>query len=251
MSPKIRKATQSLINTGMNFVYRNAMNKPNYTTIAEDSQGETVYVPISTRRMSWPFEEFDAPPLLDGTLPGDAGFDPLNVVRCSEDLFVLREAEIKHSRIAMLASVGWPVSELYHYQLSQTLGLEDLLVEGGKVPSVLNGGLDNAYVLFSFGVFFAVGGVLELELKRRRKEKPEMLKNFYDLFLESDWNAPGNYGFDPLGLSKWFCDSEESKLVTQTVELFNGRVAMLAVVGFAVQELVTGLPVVRETPQFF
>lgn len=47
----------------------------------------------------------------------------------------------------MLAAFGWPVSELYHYTLSQQIGLDDLLAEGGKAPSVLNGGLDNAYVI--------------------------------------------------------------------------------------------------------
>ena len=42
-----------------------------------------------------------------GSLAGDAGFDPLNFAQNSKRLFVLREAEMKHARLAMLAAVGW------------------------------------------------------------------------------------------------------------------------------------------------
>ena len=37
----------------------------------------------------------------------------------------------------------------------------------------------------------------------------------------------------------------------QSVEIFNGRVAMLATVGYAIQEAITGVPVIRESPEFF
>lgn len=135
------------------------------------------------RKMSWPLNMFDAPDVLDGTLAGDAGFDPLGVAKDKESLFLLREAEIKHARLAMLAAVGWPISELYHYQLSVDFGLANELAEtGGRAPSVLNGGLDNLSVLFSLGLFVAVGGVLEFELMRRRKEVPTDLRNFFDMW---------------------------------------------------------------------
>ena len=50
---------------------------------------------------------------------GNKGFDPLN---CATDIATLkkyREAEIKHGRSAMLATVGWPISELFHPYLSE------------------------------------------------------------------------------------------------------------------------------------
>ncbi len=50
----------------------------------------------------------ERPKNLDGTLPGDIGFDPLgfsNVI----DIRWLREAELKHSRVAMLAFLGFIV----------------------------------------------------------------------------------------------------------------------------------------------
>jgi hypothetical protein len=45
------------------------------------------------------------------------------------------------------------------------------------------------------GLFFAVGSVLELELFRRRRDSPALLKNFFDMWREDGWDAPGNFGF--------------------------------------------------------
>ena len=50
------------------------------------------------------------PTNLDGSLPGDVGFDPLGFSEVV-DVKVLREAELKHGRIAMLAVLGWIVQE--------------------------------------------------------------------------------------------------------------------------------------------
>lgn len=227
--------------------------------------------PQIRRKMSWPLEQFDAAPMLDGSLAGDAGFDPLGIAKSKEILFSLREGEIKHARIAMLAAVGWPVSELFHYTLASYFDT-DLLSLGsdGRAPSVLNGGLDNALVLLSLGAFFAIGGVLEFELMRRRREVPESLRNFFNMWREDGWDLPGNYGFgkrdswmllflvcwyilfvfilfllllfvDPLKLGKLICGEDDNrKLFVQTIEIFNGRVSMLACVGYVVQEFVTG-----------
>ena len=95
-------------------------------------------------------------------LPDVSGFDPLGVVKSDRELLALREAEIKHARLAMLGSLGWPVSELYHVQLAEKLGLPNLL-QNGKVPSVLNGGLTNEYVLVTLFVLMAVGAFLGKE----------------------------------------------------------------------------------------
>jgi hypothetical protein len=207
---------------------------------------------VEKRKMSWPFSMFDAPDVLDGSLAGDAGFDPLGLAKDKESLFLLREAEIKHARLAMLAVVGWPISEIYHYQLSVDFGLQDeLIATGGRAPSVLNGGLDNINVLLSLGLFIAVGGVLEFELMRRRQEIPDDLRNFFDMWREDGWDMPGNYGFDPLQFGTRICTNDQSKRTMGTVEIFNGRMAMLAMLGFVVQEYITKLPVIRETPQFF
>ena len=54
-----------------------------------------------------------APLLLDGTLAGDAGFDPLGLGSSStKSLYWMADAEVKHARLAMLAAVGWCVGIL-------------------------------------------------------------------------------------------------------------------------------------------
>ena len=45
------------------------------------------------------------PPNLDGSMPGDVGFDPLGISTFL-DVKWLREAELKHGRICMLAWTG-------------------------------------------------------------------------------------------------------------------------------------------------
>jgi hypothetical protein len=203
------------------------------------------------KMMSWPLNFMERSPFLTGELAGDAGFDPLRVVTSQEQLFILREAEVKHCRLALLASIGWPISELYHYEFSRQIKMDNLLVFG-KAPSILNGGLDNTYVLSGLLVFFLVGSYLEYVLWSRRREVPESLRRFYDMWREDGWDAPGNYGFDPLGLREKICgNNDEKKKMIQTIEIFNGRSAMLAVVGYAAQEYFTELPVVSETPFFF
>ena len=45
------------------------------------------------------------PEVLDGTLVGDVGFDPLGLANTNDKLLQLRDSELKHSRIAMLVSI--------------------------------------------------------------------------------------------------------------------------------------------------
>ena len=63
------------------------------------------------------------PANLDGSLPGDAGFDPLGFSEVF-DLRVLREAELKHGRIAMLAALGYIVQEVYTFPFFDKVILE-------------------------------------------------------------------------------------------------------------------------------
>jgi len=112
-----------------------------------------------------------APSYLDGSLPGDVGFDPLcyaalartgtgsdsspwrNTDRKTQMLMMskyeaqrkvrwMREAEIKHARLAMMATAGWPLAELLDKPLSKLLGLPYALeATGGRAPSLFNGHL--------------------------------------------------------------------------------------------------------------
>jgi hypothetical protein len=62
-----------------------------------------------------------------------------------------------------------------------------------------------------------------------------------------EW-LPGDLGFDPLG---FYPSDIAGRRRLQLAEIKHGRVAMVAVVGFAVQEAVLRSPVVDQTPFFF
>ena len=89
----------------------------------------------------------NAPPALDGSMPGDVGFDPLWVSSMLPDkgwLPWLREAEIKHGRVAMLAAAGAIVQDVFQFKGTDTLsngakmtGLHDaFLAQEGTGKSV-------------------------------------------------------------------------------------------------------------------
>jgi len=63
------------------------------------------------------------PPMLDGSMAGDVGFDPLGFASTQDALFNYREAEIKHGRLAMLVSfLGEgvaPFGRIHHHNFSQ------------------------------------------------------------------------------------------------------------------------------------
>ena len=47
------------------------------------------------------------PVLVDCEMAGNVGFDPMRFAKSKEDLEVMREAEIRHSRLAMLVRLAW------------------------------------------------------------------------------------------------------------------------------------------------
>lgn len=63
----------------------------------------------ASRSIAVPF--LPRPAALDGTMVGDCGFDPLGIAS-AESLPRLRAAELRHGRLAMVATWGWPVAEL-------------------------------------------------------------------------------------------------------------------------------------------
>jgi hypothetical protein len=190
-------------------------------------------VPMSA---SLPF--LKRPIMLDGTLPGDRGFDPFNFSPDANALQWYRSAEIKHARLAMLAAAGWPIAELFDRKLAFLFGLKPLLVFQDRVPSVLNGGLDRtpgAYWAAALGIAFAIESIGFL-----REESAAKAGAKY---------TPGDFGFDPLGLAKGKSKAERKYIAE--AEIFNGRLAMLAITGFAIQEWWTQNSVINQTPIFF
>merc|ERR1712127_768640 len=175
------------------------------------------------------------PAALTGALAGDVGFDPLGFAKSEEDLMNYREAEVKHARLAMLAAAGWPISEVFDKKIASALGMSPLLDANDRVPSVLNGGLSKVSPIYWVGV---LGLAAAIDVLGTMKSKS----------ADEGYSIPGNFGFDPLGL---YPNDDEGKMRMQTAEIKNGRLAMIAVFGFAIQEFVSSVGVIDETPFFF
>jgi len=151
----------------------------------------------------------------DGTLAGDMNFDPMGLGETPEDLAWQREAEIKHARLAMLAAVGWPLSEIFNFG--------GLLTEDGRAPALLNDGLDQVNAAYWAAVI-----VFSVVIESRVLEKQ------YGWGKRDDDYLPGDLGFDPLGR-----DSPSMR----SAEIWNGRVAMLAITAYAYEEFFTKAPI--------
>jgi len=197
--------------------------------------------PVRVLAKWFPFGGVKAPLALDGTLAGDVGFDPIGFSKNKKTLFWMREAETKHGRLAMLAAIGWPLSELWHKDIAQVFGLQSILAgpNGDRAPSLLNGGLDSVWASAMLVASIVIAGLLE----SKAMESGEV---FWSGEKPTGY-VPGNYGFDPLNLYNVRGD----KKTMEECEVKNGRLAMIAISAYVFQEVATGLPVVQETPYLF
>ena len=168
---------------------------------------------------------------------GDVGFDPFYLSSIPKDfsgfiqppqweeksnvstLYWMREAELKHGRVAMMAWFGWLAAngafgfplrfpgEMYSVEsIPTSYAAHDILVSQGSMGFLLT----VAAVLE-----FCTGAVLV-----------EVAKG------ESDREA-GDYGLDPLSFLKGKSEDEVNRMKLR--ELKNGRLAMLAFAGVATQ----------------
>jgi len=164
-----------------------------------------------------------------GILPPVGYLDPLNFgEQASPDrLRWFREAELKHGRIAMLASVGFLIGE--NPDLKEALFPGSGYAGSGGLAShtFTDHKLDNFWYSFIAGA-----GLLEVGFF-------EKFDSVLDWKLKDDY-AVGDLGFDPLNLKPEDDDTFQEK---RNKELQNGRLAMLAIAGFNAQELTDGKPI--------
>ncbi|GAB4837615.1 Chlorophyll a-b binding protein 7, chloroplastic [Ancistrocladus abbreviatus] len=183
---------------------------------------------------------FDYPAHLTGQLPGDYGFDLAGLGKDPVTLQKYYNFEILHARWAMLAALGVVVPEIldligtFHFvepvwwrvgysklkaNTLDYLGISGLHLAGGQGVIVIA----ICQVLLMVGPEYArYCGIEALEP--------------LGIYLPGDINYPGGILFDPLNLSKDTVAFEELKVK----EIKNGRLAMVAWLGFYVQAAVTG-----------
>nr|6IGZ_4 Chain 4, Lhca-b [Bryopsis corticulans]6IGZ_8 Chain 8, Lhca-b [Bryopsis corticulans] len=171
----------------------------------------------------------DVPEWLDGTIPGDFGYDPLKLGKDPETLKWYVQAELVHGRFAMMGLVGMLVPELL---TNAGIGLP------AKGTEWFNAGA--APMFAPTGVLFAMQFLLMgwAEIRRYQDFKNPGSVNVDPIFGGKlpDGNIPGYPGgiFDPFGFAKGDVDSLKLK------EVKNGRLAMFATLGFYCQAVVTG-----------
>lgn len=138
-------------------------------------------------------------------------FDPLGLSMNKSDavMELYREAELKHGRVAMAACLGWYITAAgVHPAFDSTLS-SDPLEAAKQLPTV-------GWLQFVLGC----GAIewLAQDIKKR----------------------PGYVPGDLLGAAYWVDDSDEGWVDYQNKEINNGRLAMVAIMGIIVQDLLYG-----------
>jgi len=169
-------------------------------------------------------------------------FDPLGFLTGpgAEELGAsfYRELELKNGRTAMLAALGFIVSEQFHPWLGGIPADQPIQAIGIFDGDVVGRGNSAAFLrVFMIGLAIAETiGFYTWYFGQR--------SNYDFSGGVSGWkpgHEPGNLGFDPMNMRSK--DPEKYKTM-QTRELNNARLAMLAIVGMLLQEVQTGTPLV-------
>ncbi|CAB9505519.1 Fucoxanthin-chlorophyll a-c binding protein [Seminavis robusta] len=158
------------------------------------------------------------PKNLEGYI-GDVGFDPLGFSEMF-DMKWLRESELKHGRVTMLATLGYVVQQFY------TLPGFEHVDDSNLAPDVV-GAAPMYQIIFGVGIaeFWSNSGNVTME----------------NMFSDPK-RVPGNLGYDPLSWCAGKSEEEVKKLELQ--ELKNGRLAMLAIGGMIHHNWITGEPLI-------
>lgn len=187
-----------------------AFNGRSATKLFEDAAA-AVEAPVKTYVASESLPFLEQPPNLVGYV-GDVGFDPF---RFSDFMPVdfLREAELKHGRIAMMAVVGFAAVDLGMRVYPVPEGYEGLTVLTAHDALLQQGAMVQLNLWFSVVEIIGTIGVFQM--------------------LNGSGREAGDFGLDPpqmlKGKSKEYVDDMKLK------ELMNGRLAMFAFSGMVTQ----------------
>nr|6L4T_6 Chain 6, Fucoxanthin chlorophyll a/c-binding protein Lhcr12 [Chaetoceros gracilis]6L4U_6 Chain 6, Fucoxanthin chlorophyll a/c-binding protein Lhcr12 [Chaetoceros gracilis]BBO94012.1 fucoxanthin chlorophyll a/c protein 6 [Chaetoceros gracilis] len=151
---------------------------------------------------------------------GDAGFDPFRFSDFAPMDF-LREAEIKHGRICMLAWLGFVAVDLGARIYPLPEAYEGLTAVTAHDALVQQGAMSQIFLWCS--VFEAISTVSVIQM-----------------LYEESGREPGYFGFDPLGFLNGKSEAEVNEMKLK--EIKNGRLAMLAFSGVVTQAVLTQGP---------
>lgn len=182
---------------------------------------------------------YEYPEHLVGDTPGDYGFDILGLGRDTADFNKYFNFEVLHARWAMLAALGVVVPELLNrfggVEFSEPVWwrvgyakLQGDPLDYLGIPGLHIAGAQGVLVIAVCQVLLMVGP------EYARYCGIEALEPL-GVFLPGDINYPGGTLFDPLGLSKDPVAFEDLKVK----EIKNGRLAMVAWLGFYAQAAIT------------
>jgi len=144
-----------------------------------------------------------------GTMAGDVGFDPLEI-SSKVNIQWLREAELKHARVCMLAWAGFVAVDC-----------------GFRVPFA-----PEVSSLYAHDAAVEKGPMLGLLIPLAVVEVLAGIPKCFQILNDPDAAAGGDYKFDPLG----FGGGRE----LEEKELANGRAAILGFSGIVTQASLTG-----------
>lgn len=196
------------------------------------SRGAVRAVQASASRPLW-FPGNEAPAYLDGSLPGDYGFDPLSLSSDPDSLKWFTHAELINGRWAMLGVAGILFTSI---GAKAGLGTPEWF-DAGKVA------IDTSPIPYGTLVFielFFFGWVETMRLYDFWSPGSQGQGQFFwitDEFKGNGNGYPGGRFFDPLGLAR---GTEEQTKQYKLKEIKNGRLAMIAFLGFLAQHEATG-----------
>lgn len=194
---------------------------------------------------------FMFPSYLDGTLAGDAQFDPLRLSDTEEKRRRNVELELLHGRWAMLAVVGVCVPEI----LSRSGALELSEPIWWKIGEKVLEGIDVNYLgIEGFHIAGASGIIGIAFCQAVLMGGPEYARYVgieslepVGVYLPGDTNYPGGGPFDPFNLSADATRDVELRVS----EVKHGRLAMIAMLGVFAQAFVTREGPVANVLEFF
>jgi len=179
---------------------------------------------------------------LPGAIAPAGEFDPAGFSAGVDELEMnrLREAELTHGRVGMLAAAGFLVQENFHPLFSGDGGpaIQQIPALPPAIWAAMTIGIGIAETLrIQKGWANPYDGEIRVQNEQLGEPKTAFPREDTTFQRLRPGYIPGDLGFDPLNLAPE--DPAEFRTM-QEKELSHGRLGMLAAAGFMAQEAVTG-----------